>query len=106
MTDFNDPSSWLVSFLHQRLLFTALSDVWDVLSSFHLLLGWFANIAFIRTEMLFSIPARSHDSSIKNIGKRFHIMPICSGYDDRQRETMTFDEEIPFAPIFSPGRSD
>ena len=69
---------------------------------FHRFLGFFPLIPGIRAKILFRFSARLPHPVFQNGFDLRDIMSVCSGYDDRQRDTMLVDQNVTFASIFFP----
>ena len=69
---------------------------------FHRFLGFFPLIPGIRAKILFCFSARLPHPVFQNGFDLRDIMSVCSGYDDRQRDTMLVDQNVTFASIFFP----
>ena len=52
--------------------------------------------------MLFGMSSRFSDSIFQNLVHLCDIMPISSGYDDRQRDATLVDKNMSFGSIFFP----
>ena len=60
-------------------------------------------IAGIRTQIFYlSLHNRLSDFALQHCGKLSRIMPIGSGYDDRQRDATLIDQQMSFYSFFSP----
>ena len=68
----------------------------------HDFFGFFTGISCVRAKMLFGMSSRFSDSIFQNLVHLCDIMPISSGYDDRQRDATLVDKNMSFGSIFFP----
>ncbi len=66
------------------------------------LLRRFSGVACVSTQIFFRFVHWIDYSFIQNFFQLRHVMPVCAGYDDRQRESMPVHKNMSFASIFFP----
>lgn len=71
---------------------------------FHRFLGFFPLIPGIRAKILFRFSARLPHPVFQDGFDLRDIMSVCSGHDDRQRDSMLVDQNVTLASIFFPIR--
>ena len=64
-----------------------------------------AVVARIGAEILAHLPPRPHHPGGEDILDLRHVMPVGSGHDYRQRETIPVDQDVPLCSFFFPCRS-
>lgn len=68
----------------------------------------FADVSGVQAKVLldrFDMSEIQRNNAIpKKLGKGRAIVPIGSGYDERQRDAIRVDQQIPFAAVFFPYR--
>ena len=91
MAYLNDPSLSVISrnVLFSLDLFAPLSHMGNVSSFYHGLVGRFSRIPLVGAEVLrdLFLIGRVDDDLVQNQFQLRDIMPICSGHDERQRDT-------------------
>jgi len=84
-----------------------LGDVRDIASLPHLLLGGFARVALIHTEILGPTLRRFRPwdyDRVQRLGQQLHVVPIGPGDDKRERGATTVHQQTALGSFFSPDR--
>lgn len=104
MGNLNNPAAGFEVWIDLLFLdfFSTLLDVWNVVSLFDNVLGWFTRVTFVSAEMLFNAIGTFNDNFIQYELKLTGIMPVCSGYDYRQRDPTAVYQDMTLAAFFSP----
>ena len=107
MTYFYDPATSAVTGngFFRLDFFTTAPDVRNISPLNYDLHCIFAIIGFVGAEMMGLIRCRFrpfNDNGIQNDFQLSYIMPICPGYDERERDATLFHQQMTFASFFFP----
>jgi len=100
---FNHPFAGFISRINLFLLFLlfALCDVRGVASIFDSLLCRGSSVTFVSKKILVSVWLLNYNS-IEDTSQLADIMPVCSGYDYRQRDPTPVYQNMALAAFFFP----
>ena len=110
MTDLDNPTTGFLSGmpLLGLLLLRATGYRRNVAMTLNDLQSGLSAISGIKTQMLGATLGRhlalDHDGRQNGVELR-NVMPVRSGYDERQGDATAVDQQVTLAPIFSPGQS-
>ena len=104
MGGLDDPSSRLETRVAPDFLCLLVpwTDVRDIAPHGHLI--GFPSVSCVKTEVFscLGILFLLHDLGVEEPADFLAVMHVCPGYDDRQRDAMPVDEDVPLGSIFSP----
>ena len=102
MCDFNNPMFCPESMLNSDFFIPSRSNMRGIPICFHSCLWIRAIISRVCTKILFGTSTRFSDAIFQHHCNLSDIIPIGSGHDDWQRDSMLVYKHVPFGSIFSP----
>lgn len=91
---------------HAGFFFAPVFDMRDIAMGFDDQFCRFPRISFVCTEILLCLLRRTSHPIVQHLLQLRHIMPMCSGYDQRERGATPVHKDMALAALFFPDPSD